>query len=234
MSRRQNQKERRRQRILDAAEGLIRESAGTDFLMTTLAERAGFSQATPYNLFGSKGNILFALLNRSVDELFRDAELEAGDSAPFDSVLQAAQVASGAFSADPGYYKPLFRFLTGVTYSEHRPQFLDRALVYWKRALSGVNAAGMLDDTLSRDELARGLVIYFMGALDLWVHGELTEAEFHAQIRFGVAQQLLCIADQTARAGLLYHLREAKRELPRRYTFGAAVSHRGGAGDDAA
>lgn len=230
MSQRQSQKEQRRQRILDAAESLIRQSAGTDFLMTTLAETAGFSQATPYNLFGSKAGILFALLNRSVDGIFRDADLDNNrDADPFEAVLQAARVASGVFSADPGFYRPLYRFLLGVVDSGHRPAFLDRALGYWKRALAGVSAAGLFSAELTRDEMARGIVIYFLGALDLWVQDELDDDEFHAQIQYGVAMLLLGIADDASRPALRAHMRRHKRHLPRRYTFSAAVTRlRGG------
>lgn len=224
MSRRQSQKEQRRQRILDAAEELIRESAGTEFLMTTLAERAGFSQATPYNLFGSKAGILFALLNRSVDEIFRDADLDNGETDPFERVLHAARVASGVFSADPGFYRPLYRYLLGVVDSEHRPAFMDRALVYWKRALAGAGTAGLFSPELTRDEMARGIVVYFLGTLDLWVQDELDDREFDAQIQYGVACLLLGIADDAARPALKGHLRRAKQRLPRRFTFSLAVT----------
>ncbi len=59
----------RRRRILDAAEGLIRQTGGTNFSLLTLADKAEVSPATPYNFFGSKARLLFALFNRSLAEL---------------------------------------------------------------------------------------------------------------------------------------------------------------------
>lgn len=41
--------------LVDAAHALIRETGGTGFSMVQLAEKAGVSPATPYNLLGSKG-----------------------------------------------------------------------------------------------------------------------------------------------------------------------------------
>lgn len=53
-------------RVLNAAEALVRKTGDTDFSMLTLASKAKVSPATPYNLFGSKGSILYTLLNRSL------------------------------------------------------------------------------------------------------------------------------------------------------------------------
>jgi AcrR family transcriptional regulator len=66
---REKQMAERRGRILDAAESLIRQTGGTDFPMLALAERAEVSPTTPYNLFGSKAGVLYALLNRTMDQI---------------------------------------------------------------------------------------------------------------------------------------------------------------------
>ena len=47
-------KSKRRREILAAARDLMRQSDDLGFSMRTLADRAGVSIATPYNLFGSK------------------------------------------------------------------------------------------------------------------------------------------------------------------------------------
>ena len=73
MSLREKQMAARRARILDAAGSLIRETGGTEFTMVTVADQAEVSHATPYNLFGSKNGLLYALLDRSLDEVMRGA-----------------------------------------------------------------------------------------------------------------------------------------------------------------
>ena len=56
----------RRQAILDAARALMLEDKGGDFSMPSLAEKAGVSLVTPYNLFGSKSNILLEIARQDI------------------------------------------------------------------------------------------------------------------------------------------------------------------------
>ena len=51
-------REARRRHLVEAAASLIRDNGGAGFSMLQLAERAGVSQATPYNLLGSKSELL--------------------------------------------------------------------------------------------------------------------------------------------------------------------------------
>ncbi|RYD82105.1 MAG: TetR family transcriptional regulator, partial [Sphingomonadales bacterium] len=68
MSTREAQKAERRLMILDAARALILEGARGDFSMPQLAAAAGVALVTPYNLFGSKANILLALAQENIFE----------------------------------------------------------------------------------------------------------------------------------------------------------------------
>ncbi|MFD2580766.1 TetR/AcrR family transcriptional regulator [Novosphingobium colocasiae] len=66
---RERAKEERRQRILNAAENLIRESGSVSFSMRELAVHAEMSHFTSYNLIGGKGAVLYTLLHRSIDRI---------------------------------------------------------------------------------------------------------------------------------------------------------------------
>ena len=61
-------KQRNRDRILAAAETILREEGPERLSMRYLAEYAGVSLRTPYNLFGSKTDILAELLTRNSAE----------------------------------------------------------------------------------------------------------------------------------------------------------------------
>lgn len=224
---RELQKETRRQRILDAAEALIRETGSTDFSMLVLSDRAGLSPATPYNLMGSKGAILYALLNRAMDQVAQRGRRAKRSADPYRQVLQGAAAVAAVFAADPGFYRPLYRFLLGVSDTVNRPAYMDRGLEYWKGTLDGLHAAGLLPPEIDRDELGRELEIHFVGVLDLWAQQELNAAEFRAQTVYGVALMLLGLADDVARKTLLLRLRGLKKQLPRRFSYQAAV-RRGG------
>lgn len=89
---REAQKEMRRQRTLDAAEALIRKTGTIEFSMQTLASKAKLSLATPYNLFGSKSAILYALLDGFLDEIAKESERAFAHRHPFQRVLKAQRI----------------------------------------------------------------------------------------------------------------------------------------------
>lgn len=216
---RSRQKEMRRQSILDAAEGLIRETRSTDFSMLVLAERAGTSPATPYNAFGGKSSILYALLVKSLDAIFLDFDKITKTMGPYDIVLFAARAAADFFIADPDYYRPLYLYLIGVSDRVYRPAYLDRALGYWRGALTPLCRDASPRDDVERDAIARSMMILFLGALDLWVQQELDNDEFRAQIMYGVSAILSGLAGQ-AEMGALEEVRNmACQSLPANFSF---------------
>lgn len=208
---------------MDAAEALIRESGATDFSMLVLAERSGVSPATPYNLLGSKAGVLYALLNRAMDQIVTDGKSLRKATDPYLHALQAAGAVATIFSGDPLFYRPLYRFLLGVSDPINRPAYMDRGLEYWKFSIGGLHDAGLLPPEIDRDELARELEIHFVGVLDLWVQEELDETEFRAQAVYGAALLLLSVADEAARKRLMTRIRSARKNLPRRFSYQTAV-----------
>ena len=217
MSLREKQMAARRSRILDAAGSLIRDTGGTEFTMVNVADKAEVSHATPYNLFGSKNGLLYALLNRSLDEVLRGA-VGFSSASPLEHPLEAGDIAAELFARDPVFYRPLFLVLLGVRDEVHRPRFMERSLDYWRRSLEGMVRAGVLDGE-DRDDVARALLVHFAGVLELWIHGDLDEAGYRAQVTFGTALHLLGFADETTRARLKKRMKDAKRRLPRKFSF---------------
>jgi AcrR family transcriptional regulator len=190
---RSRQKEVRRHSILDAAETLIRETGGTDFSMLTLAERSGLSPATPYNIFGSKNSILYALLNRSLDNISTRFAQSSGSVGPYDFALTAADAAARFFVLDPGYYRPLYSHLIGRHNSENRPAFMERSFQYWRDATARLRSEGVLADDRAHDILARSMMVFFLGSLDLWTQAELADDDFVTQITYAVGSLLSAI-----------------------------------------
>ena len=87
MPTREEAKQIRRKQILAAARDLIGETSETKFSMRALAERAGVSLVTPYNLFGSKQAIMFALLDEDISKF--GAQLARSRKDPLDMLFQA-------------------------------------------------------------------------------------------------------------------------------------------------
>jgi AcrR family transcriptional regulator len=78
--RRQEEKDRRRNEIVDAAEALYRETGWDAVTMDAVARKARLSRALVYVYFKDKSDLHFAIVNRAIDELARRFT-EAADSA---------------------------------------------------------------------------------------------------------------------------------------------------------
>lgn len=201
------QKEARRQAILDAAEALIRENGSADFSMQALSGRAGLSRATPFNLFGSKSAILYALLARSLGARLRREMPSAAD--PYEHLLRCAEGGARHFVSDPVYYRTLHRFVLGVADSIHRPAFMKGSLDFWREASRPLVDAGEMPPGMRHDMFAMLLRNHFGGSVDYWVVEDLTDAQFTAQIYFGAVLALLSLATGERRAWLLAKLEGA-------------------------
>lgn len=221
-----SQKQIRRERLLEAAASLIRRSGGTDFSMLALAEEAGVSPATPYNMLGSKAGILWALINYSLDKVLDRLSLLHAPGNPYERVVQAAALGAEVFTSESDFYRPLYRFLLGCSDPVNRAQFMDRALGYWMHATEHLDQLGALQSPLNQAEISREMTIHFLGVLELWVQHELDDDQFRAQVVFGNALMLLAVADEPERARLMKHLREAKRKLPREFSFARMAARR--------
>ena len=224
MGLREKQKGKRREQILDAARRLIRATGGTDFPMRRLAAEAEVGLVTPYNLFGSKSGVLYALLNESLERLDRAVDVPAS-AKPVDAVLELAGIAADIYAADPAFYRPLIQCVLGVRDVEHRPRAIERSQRLWSRTVAAAMRGDLLARSVDTEMLARQLMITFIGVLDLWVHEDLDDDAFRAQSLYGSALLVLAHASPSARARLQERVRAIERRLPRRL---AGSTARGG------
>src|SRR5262245_41973550 len=210
MKLREKQMADRRRRMLDAAEGLICQSGGADFSMLTLATQAEVSPATPYNLFGSKARLLFALFNRSLAEL-PVKDLTASYTDPLERLLETTKVIATHLATHADFFRPLYLSLFAVHDDVYRAEFVEYHLRRWERALADVERAGLLSSAVMADQLARQLMISFAGTVELWVHHELDADGFNAEAVFGAILLLLSATVPDARLRLLRRLKASKR-----------------------
>jgi AcrR family transcriptional regulator len=215
MGLREMQKESRQEQILDAARRLIRATGGTQFSMQRLADESSVSLVTPYNLFGSKSGVLYALLNGSLERLDQVTE-DKRSSKSVDRVIDLAGIAADVYSRDARFYRPLLQYLVGVRDLEHRPRLFGQSLARWKRTVDAAVQSGLLPESVNESLLARQLLITFIGSVELWIHEELDDSAFRAQSLYGSTLLVLANATPGARARLVERLRKIERQLPRR------------------
>lgn len=185
---RDQQKEARRLAILSAAEALIRERGDVHFSMLELATGAGVSLATPYNLFGTKSAILYALLNQSADRIFTNAEPDPKGGLAAQTLASAASLAE-VLSGDPAFYRPLYAFLMGVPNAMWRPAFTARSRQYWARPFA--EADDFLVMPVSTDIVTDLLVVQALGCVEMWVHREIDDLSLGIELRRACAAVLL-------------------------------------------
>jgi AcrR family transcriptional regulator len=204
MTLREKQKTERRTRILDAAERLIRETGGTDFSVRALAAASGVSAATPFNLFGSKEGLLYALLSRSLDQIVTDG-LRFTSPDPAFHVIEAAENAVAAFLADPEFLRPLYQVLLSVSHPVHRPLFMERTFAYWMTATLTIKN----EEPALQDIVAQALMAHFIGLLELWVHCDLDDDAFRTHAICGVILNVHAVASPKQVAKLMARLAKA-------------------------
>lgn len=69
-----------RERIMEAAAGLMSERGATDFQMSEVSERCGMSKGSLYYYFSDRSELVQAIFDRSVDELVARVEREVAQA----------------------------------------------------------------------------------------------------------------------------------------------------------
>jgi AcrR family transcriptional regulator len=179
--RREAGKAERRARIVQAARELLRETGGAELSMRAIAARAGVSQATPYNLFGSKRAVLVSVLEdiRDFGKLFASAS----GLTPFERVLRAAALAVSYYEKDPDFYRVLWANLLGSAGGEDRNAIFNaKRDAFWTDLLQAAADAGQVRADLPVAALRRTLDAVFRGTMLEWAIGELPTASLQGAI----------------------------------------------------
>lgn len=182
MGLREKQSDERKQRILNVADALIRQTGGTEFSMRMLAEISEVSPATPYNLFGSKDGVLSASLARSLAKLVVEG-LAARTKLPLDFVITANEIAVNRLTSEKDLLRPLYLYLLGVVDPLHRPTHIKSSLYYWR--IVAETAAGGTLGTIDTDALTYMLFAHFLGLLELWIHQDIGDEAFKLRSAHG-------------------------------------------------
>ena len=176
-----------RQRVIDAAERLLREGEA-DFSMRDLAAKAGVSFATPFNQFGSKAAIMQALSTRRIDTM--EARFAAAPplTDTTDRVLLAIDAAVAVMLEEPDINRAVMGWLG--TASPSPGQVWTRSTALWTLALGAGESLIAARREQALRCLPRQLAFAFRGALSFWTAGELPDEALAPEAR-EVASTLL-------------------------------------------
>jgi len=197
MGLREDAKQARRQNIVLAARNMMRETGDSGFSMRILARKAGVSIATPYNLFGSKQEILYAVLD--ADLASYQERLGALRVDPLERIFRSITVATSLYSEQPGFYRAVLVALYKDSGSELRTMFSGPRQVVMQNLVRNAKLAGYLRSSMCVDAVARNLsYVFFAGILE-WVSGLISLSEFEVRVQYGVGLTLSGAASEEHR-----------------------------------
>ena len=166
----------------------MQQTGDAGFSMRALAEEAGVSIATPYNLFGSKQTIMFAVLDADLEHYqTRLAKLRVDE---LDVFFRAVSLATSLYSTEPSFYRAVLFAVYKDGGREFRSMFGGPRHAMWKGFVQDAINAGFLSDEVEPDAFAINLGRTFFSAILEWVSGELTLPELEAWVQYGFALSL--------------------------------------------
>ena len=187
--------ERRRRTILAAARAMLRREP---LSMRRLAAEAGVSQATPYNLFGSKRRLALALHLELEAELM--AQVRASGAADaLDRMYTAIRLTAEAIEAEA----PLYRALFAIIYtSDAEGEEVRSAAAFWDALIPPLHAEGLIEAGADVPAFTRNFVYLLSGALIEWADRRIDTPALLRAVRYGFTLAALGLATETSRARL--------------------------------
>lgn len=185
MPTREESKELRRRTIVRAARTLMQETGQAGFSMRGLAEKARVSIATPYNLFGSKQAVMFAVLDADLAQY--QERLERLKSDELDVFFKAVSLATAQYSAEPGFYRAVLFAAYHDGGTGFRAMFSGPRHAMWRRLVNNAREAGMLVEEVEPNAFAINLGHIFFSCIMEWVNGLLSLEELEARTQYGFA-----------------------------------------------
>ncbi len=213
MGLREENRKRRRGRILAVVREFIDRDGMDGWSMRKVAHAANLSVPTLYNLFGSKEEIRSALCAGFFDEIDQDLGETSLDQ-PLERSLALVTEGVDHVVAQAAMTRPVL--LAGEQISTHERRTTPPAV---ERSCAAIQAAmdqGYLHADLRADLLAAQAYDGFYRAALLWARGELDASGFRTKALYAACVCLLAAATDAARPSLLRTTRGLERKLARK------------------
>ncbi|MGE0624321.1 MAG: TetR/AcrR family transcriptional regulator [Pseudomonadales bacterium] len=211
MASREENKTQRRGEIIAAARALMQEPGNAAFSMRALAEQAGVSIATPYNLFGSKQAVLVSLLDDNLADYQSHLSELTGTGA--DALFEAIGLMCRLFAAEPDFYRNLISAVVTDSGPELKLLIGGPRYALWKLLLQKATEAGDLNPDADPDAFAVTLTQLLAATVQEWALGSLGLKEMEARLRYALALTLCAIATERSARKLRTRLEAAEGDL---------------------
>lgn len=192
-SRRELGKGRRRDAIVQSACELLRRIAYADMSVAMIAEGAGLSTATVFNLFGSKSAVLEAVVERDSEAVQRRI-LDRRGADGLELMFDAARLMADRYRRNAPAYRNALAAQARIAARTEQ--------TFWLRLVRTAMIDGDLGATVDSVHIAKLLTYLQTGALVQWLAGAISSDQFESDVVRGMAAVLAPYATAKGRRQL--------------------------------
>lgn len=196
---REQNKALRRTAILDAALSLLRHNHPSEVTTAQIADRAGLSAATVFNLVGTRDDLLVALAHRIVEDLVESLtrhHLDT-DGDPIAAARLIVDESVATFTADSAAYRRVMAEI-GFRHDLSHPDHLKPALLQ-EAAMREAQARGIIDTAFDPAGLGRQIFVSYSAAMMRWATRSISDEGFLVIARHGLTSVLAATANEPYR-----------------------------------
>lgn len=201
--------ERRKQAILAAAREMLNREP---LSMRRLAEAAGVSQATPYNLFGSKRQLFVALYGQQREELVARLAASRHPHA-FSRMFHAIHLFGQELSAEPTFFRSLFAVIYASDPDDTTQKDIEPGAAFWLELVEALHGEKLIRASVNPDSFTANFVYLLSGATIDWVNNRVGVQQWETMVGYGLALASLAVATETIRPELEDRLRTYEKKL---------------------
>ena len=210
--RRDLNKAKRRDAIMDAAVILLGTRDSADITTEEIAALAGVSAATVYNLVGTRNELMYQLVFRILTDLTESLQaLDPGD--PIAEAQLIIEHTVSAFVSNPNAYRQVVAVTQRAAASHPTP--IEPAS-FQVVAMRQAQSMGIIRKDIDASGLARQIFLSYTGAAMLWSAGRIDDAGFLTAARHGLFTVLAAAATDDHREEFIDRLRPLSKTLEKK------------------
>ena len=213
-TKREEGKEVRRKRIVEAVRALIRETGDTGLSMRAIAARAEVSLAPPDNLFGSKRGVVMAVLEDARE--FQEKFASLKNLSAIERIFKALSITLAYHVQDPEFYRTLWASLLDPRSgdAELRAELITpQNSLFWRALLEEARRDGAIAEDVDMDLLQQSLNGGFAAVVLNWVMGGSSVRELEPGACFSYASTLCACATESHRPRIRQRMLDFQSEL---------------------
>lgn len=209
----QEKRRDRQQKLLAVAESLIRQGHDVGgFSMAQLAAAGGVSPATPYNLLGTKSDIL-ALIIRAEFARFEERLNSLPPASPLDRLRLATDAVVTQYASDRAFYHGLYSATLTVEDNDVRALMGKEGHLLWEALVDAAISSGQLAKWVRAKPLTDLLLRLISVTTQTWLADRWSSDRFAVEMEHAICLFLASVAAPELRDALIDEAAAAHRKI---------------------